>query len=103
MWYHLDGEDARQHLPRLLSLPYMRVIQYVPRPGEPPNGPQHLDLYRQIQRAGCIVHVSVPVENVEPLVDELDPALIMLQTRCETVREGEQLLGSLGDRSGVRG
>jgi hypothetical protein len=92
MWYHLDGGDARQHLPRLLSLPYMRVIQYVPRPSEPPNGPEHLDLYREIQRAGCIVHVSVPRENVEPLVRELDPALTMLQTRCESVEEGEDLL-----------
>ena len=39
LWYHLDGGDARQHLPRLLSLPYLRVVQYVPAPFEPPNGP----------------------------------------------------------------
>ena len=26
LWYHLDGGDARQHLRRLLSLPYLRVV-----------------------------------------------------------------------------
>jgi len=60
LWYHLDGGNARQHLPRLLSLPYMRVIQYTPAPGEPPNGPGHLEMYRRIQAAGRIVHIAVP-------------------------------------------
>ncbi len=92
MWYHLDGGDARQHLPRLLSLPYLRVVQYVPAPFEPLNGPGHLELYREIQKAGRIVHVQVPAEHVEPLVRELDPALLMLQTQCGSVSEGEALL-----------
>ncbi len=92
LWYHLDGGDARQHLPRLLSLPYLRVVQYVPAPCEPPNGPGHLEMYRQIQAAGRIVHVQVPVQHVEPLVRELDPALLMLDTWCPTRGEGEALL-----------
>jgi hypothetical protein len=92
LWYHLDGGDARQHLPRLLSLPYMRVIQYTPAPSEPPNGPEHLELYRAVQTAGRIVHVSLPAENVEPLVRELDPALLMLDTTCPSREAGEALL-----------
>jgi hypothetical protein len=92
LWYHLDGGDARHHLPRLLSLPYLKVVQYVPAPCEPPNGPGHLDLYRQIQAAGRIVHVEVARETVEPLVRALDPALLMLQTACGDVAEGEALL-----------
>jgi len=92
LWYHLDGGDARQHLPRLLSLPYLRVIQYVPAPCEPANGPGHLEMYRQIQAAGKIVHIEVSRQNVEPLVRELDPALLMLDTWCPTRAEGEQLL-----------
>lgn len=92
MWYHLDGGDARQHLPRLLSLPYLRVVQYVPAPCEPPNGPEHLDLYRQIQASGRIVHIQVSKEYVEPLSRALDPTLLMLETRCNNVSEGEALL-----------
>lgn len=92
MWYHLDGHDARQHLPRLLSLPYLRVIQYTPTPSEPPNGPDHLDFYRKIQRAGRIVHIQVPPEHVDALVGKLDPALLMLDTYCASEAEGRALL-----------
>jgi len=92
LWYHLDGGDARQHLPRLLSLPYLRVVQYTPAPNEPPNGPGHLDLYRAIQKAGRIVHIDVPPQHVEPLLRELDPSRLMLQTRCRSRDEGERLL-----------
>ncbi len=92
LWYHLDGGDAKQHLPRLLSLPYLRVIQYTPAPGEPDNGPDHLEMYKQIQAAGRIVHVELPWQNVEPLVRELDPALLMLHTSCPSRDEGERLL-----------
>lgn len=92
LWYHLDGGDAKQHLPRLLSLPYLRVLQYVPAPCEPPNGPGHLEMYRQVQAAGKIVHIDLPWQHVEPLVRELDPALLMLQTYCASPAEGERLL-----------
>jgi hypothetical protein len=92
LWYHLDGGDARQHLPRLLSRPYVRVIQYVPTLHEPPNGPGHLDLYRRIQAAGRIVHIDVPPAHVEPLTRALDPARLMLQTWCASRDEGERLL-----------
>jgi len=92
LWYHLDGGDARQHLPRLLSLPYLRVLQYTPAPGEPPNGPGHLEMYRQVQSAGKILHLQLPRENIEPLVRELDPALLMLDTWCPSRDEGERLL-----------
>ena len=92
MWYHLDGVDAQQHLPRLLSLPYMRVIQYVPTPAEPPNGPDHLDLYRKIQESGKIVHVQVDGHAVKPLIDALDSNLLVLDVRCDSIEEGKALL-----------
>lgn len=94
LWYHLDGGDARQHLPRLLSLPYLRVVQYTPAPCEPPNGPAHLEFYRTIQAAGKIVHVQLPKENVEPLARSLDPGLLMLSTSCDSIEEGQELLRS---------
>ena len=92
LWYHLDGRDAKQHLPCLLSLPYLRVIQYVPTPAEPPNGIGHLDLYRAIQKAGKIVHIDVPWQQVEPLLRALDPSRLLMQTTCDSVETGERLL-----------
>lgn len=92
IWYHLDGGDARQHLPRLLSLPFLKVLQYTPAPNEPPNGPGHLEMYRQVQAAGKIVHIELPAQNIEPLLRELDPALLMLDTWAPSPAEGERLL-----------
>ncbi len=92
LWYHLDGGDAKQHLPRLLDLPFLRVLQYVPAPFEPPNGPGHLDMYRAAQAAGKIVHIDVPLQYVEPLVHALDPARLILQTWVPSRSEGERLL-----------
>lgn len=41
---------------------------------------------------GKIVHIQVPAEHVEPQVRELDPALLMLDTRVPSAAEGEKLL-----------
>ncbi len=92
MWYHLDGSRAFQHLPRLLSLEYLRIIQFVPEPDVPPNGPEWLDLYRTIQAAGKAVHISVPVADVEPLVRALDPGLLCLETWVSSPDEADALL-----------
>lgn len=98
LWYHLDGQSAFHHLPALLSLPYMKVIQFTPEAGTPPNGPAHLDLYRRIQAAGRIVHIQVPQENVRALAKALDPTLLCMDTWCSSVRDAEGLLSSLEGR-----
>lgn len=97
LWYHLDGGDARQHLPILFSLPYLKFIQYTPTPSEPGNGMEHLELYRQIQEAGKIVHVSISSDRItEKLVKELDPSKILFDTRTETLAQAEALLNKIG-------
>jgi hypothetical protein len=94
VWYHLDGQSAFQHLPRLLSLPYLKVVQFTPEAATPPNGPAHLDLYRKIQAAGKIVHIELPPQNIEPLARELDPGLICFHTSCNNVQEADELLAT---------
>lgn len=94
VWYHLDGQSAFQHLPRLLSLPYLKVVQFTAMAGTAPNGPEYLDLYRRIQAADKIVHIQAPKENIEPLVRELNPGRLMIETACNSVAEAEQLLES---------
>ena len=95
VWYHLDGPGALQHVDRLCSLDYLRVIQWVPGSGAPPNGPHWMDLYRRIQTAGKIVHASTPVENVEPLVRELDPRLLCIEVSgCESPEQADELLAA---------
>ena len=67
IWYHLDGRDATQHLPCLLSLPWIRVVQYTPTPAEPPNGPEHLPLYRRIEPGARLMDFKC-TEFVEELI-----------------------------------
>lgn len=92
LWYHLDGGNACQHVPQLLSLPSMKVIQYVPTPSEAPIGSEHLALYRQIQQAGIIVHIQTPVQLIEPLVKALDPGLLYIETRVDRAEDADVLL-----------
>lgn len=94
VWYHLDGQSAFQHLPRLLALSCIKVIQFVPMAGTPSNGPTHLELYKKIQAAGKIVHIQAPKENIEPLCRELDPARLCLDTYCKSPAEAEELLAA---------
>ena len=92
VWYHLDGQSAFQHLPQLCSLPYLKVIQFTPEPTGPPNGLDHLALYRAIQDAGKIVHIQVPPGNIKPLVRKLDPRLLCIFTGCDRISDAEDLL-----------
>ena len=49
--YHLDGIGALKHLERLLNIPGLDAVQWVPGEGQP--GPMHwLDVYSKIRSAG---------------------------------------------------
>lgn len=95
VWYHLDGPGALQHLPRLCSLDYIKVIQWVPGSGAPPNGPAWMDVYRKIQAASKIVDISVPLAHAEEIVRTLDPSLLCLRVGgCKSAEEADDLLES---------
>lgn len=96
LWYHLDGGNAKQHLPILLSLPYLKFVQYVPMPSEPLNGIEHLSFYKQVQAAGKIIHIKVSNDRItEELIKELDPSRILLETSTESLRQAEELLNKI--------
>jgi hypothetical protein len=78
--YHLDGEDAMQHLDALLAIESLDAIEWTPvgtsgAKGRPPGGsPVWYDLYRRIKRAGKSVQaVGVRCEEVVPLLDAVGP------------------------------
>jgi hypothetical protein len=96
VWYHLDGQGAVKHLPRLLSLPSIKAVQFVPEAGTAPNGPEHLALYRRIQEAGRILHIDAPPRNIEPLVRALDPSRLVLCTYCGSAADADELVSRSG-------
>jgi hypothetical protein len=93
IWYHLDGPGAIKHLPRLLSKPYIRVIQWVPGAGQPESGPAWMDLYREVQKAGRGLDLGVQNhENVEYLVRHLRPEGLIIRTDAESQEQADELV-----------
>ena len=90
LWYHADG--CKRHLKTILSRLYMRAVQYTPSPQELPNGPAHMDFYRQVQRAGRCLDIEAPWENVEFLIRHLSPEGLALRTGAPTPDAAEELL-----------
>ena len=70
----------------------MRAIQYVPGAGQPPNGPDYLDLYRQVQAAGRCLDIDVPIENVELLIRHLRPEGLVIRTYVAKPELADELL-----------
>jgi len=89
--YHLDGPDATRHLDSLLSLEKLDGIQWVPGAGAPPAS-EWISLLRKIQEAGKLVYIAVEKEEVEILLDKLDPEGLLMTTRCDSPREADELL-----------
>lgn len=92
IWYHMDGSAAKRHLAALCSRPYIRCIQYVPSCDEPPNGPYHLEFYRQVQRAGRCLDIAAPFEHLEFLVRHLRPEGLIIRTWVHSVERADELL-----------
>ncbi len=94
LWYHLDGPTAFHHVPMLLASPSVAVIQYVPGPGQPPNGPHWIDLYQQVQAAGMGLDLSAPLANMEYLIRSLSPEGLVLRTSTPNQEAADELLDS---------
>lgn len=99
IWYHLDGPGALKHLPSLLTKPYIRVIQWVPGAGQPDQGPDWIDVYRQVQDAGRGLDLylrSPTAENiriVEYLVRHLRPEGLVIRCSVDTREQADELIG----------
>jgi hypothetical protein len=89
--YHLDGPDAIVHLDSLLNIPKLGGIQWVPG-ARYASMLEWVPLLKRIQQAGKLLHLSVGPQEVEPLLKELSPKGLMLNTACATEAEARALL-----------
>lgn len=92
IWYHLDGWDARHHLPALLSRPYVKIVQYVSEPGKPCNGPHFMELYRQIQSAGRGLDIDLTSDDLEYVIRRLRPEGLIIRTKMDSPEQAQELL-----------
>jgi len=89
--FHLDGPDAIPHLDALLNIPKLGGIQWVPGAGAP-SVRQWIPLLKKIQAAGKLLHLSVGVDEIEPLLEELSPKGVMFSTGCGSEADARELL-----------
>jgi len=89
--YHLDGPAALRHLDRLLAIPSLQAIQWVPGAGEP-SAVAWIPVLQQIQAAGKGLQVHEDPANVERLVRELKPEGLLICTSTETEQQARDLL-----------
>lgn len=89
--FHLDGPGAIHHLDTLLAIDRLGGIQWVPGP-MPRSMLPWLPMLKRIQAAGKRLHITVVPEEVEPLLRELAPEGLCLETRVGSPEEAEELL-----------
>lgn len=68
--YHLDGEGELRHLERLLAIPELKAVQWVPGAGKP-ECDAYPEIYKKIIAAGKLAQVnSGSLEVFERVVEE---------------------------------
>lgn len=95
--YHLDGPDAIRHLDKLLAIPEIRGIQWVPGQREP-SPLQWIPLLQRIQGAGRLLDMSMAPGDVLPLLDYLSPRGLLIHTACDSEDEARALLAAAEQR-----
>lgn len=70
--YHLDGPQALRYLDRLLEIPEIHAIQWVPGAGRD-YWADWIDVYRRIQSRGKAFCLSLPASDLDLLFESLHP------------------------------
>lgn len=90
-FFHLDGVGMLPHLPALLEIDELPVIQWVPGAGKW-QVDQWYDVIRQITGAGKSAQIFVNADEVAPLVDTIGPDGLYLIIQDATHEKMRDLL-----------
>ena len=96
--YHLDGASTLQHLPALLEIDALDGIQWARGATDIANGTalNWVPLCRQVQAAGKTMNIEVKIEDVEPLLKEVDPRRMFIRTSAPSIEAADTLLKNAG-------
>jgi hypothetical protein len=76
--YHLDGPDAIKHLDRILDLPHLSMLQWVPGSGNPQGFEDWLPLFQRAQAKGKAIYLPCGIGQLETAIREFRPELTFL-------------------------
>jgi hypothetical protein len=100
--YHLDGPGAIRHLDSLLEIKELNAIQFVPGTGNEVFE-RWINLYQKIQKAGKGIQVLCSLEEIDRVMETLDPRGLFLSVRDVPNREaGLELVKRLEKWAGRR-
>ena len=89
--YHLDGSNSIKHLDTILDLPELHAIQWCPEAGRE-EIMQWIPLIQHIQSQGKGIVVYITPEEVGPLLKQVKPEGLCIQTCCKTKKDARKLL-----------
>ena len=97
--YHLDGEDALQHVDALLGIESLDAIEWTPRGAycrdlsTGGGSPMWYELYRRIKAGGKAVQaIGAAPEQVVPLLEAVGPEGMFILTTAEDEAAAERVL-----------
>ncbi len=99
LYYHLDGPGELPHVERLLSLPDLRAIQWVPGAGNPGGlDEQWHPLYRRILDAGkkvCLSGTGSDPERLKAFFEKFPAERFFASFMVDDRRKAESLVAAL--------
>lgn len=91
--WHLDGPSEIHHLDKLLGIPELDAIQWIPGAGKPDGGDDEwIPLYRKVQTKEKLLQIYVPPEKVMHILRKISPRGVAINTVCKTRQEMKELL-----------
>ncbi len=70
--YHLDGPGALRHLDRILGITELHALQWVPGAGREEVA-RWIPVYRRAQAAGKGIQINPKLEEIDTVIEALDP------------------------------
>lgn len=89
--YHLDGPGALKHLDTLLSIEKLNGIQWVYGAGQP-TASHWIPVLKKIQKAGKLIHVDIVPEELDVLLEAIEPEGVMYNTYCSSEDQARAIL-----------
>lgn len=90
--YHLDGPDAVRHLPRLGQFKKLKGIQYTVGPQMQNNVQHWIGVARQIQSYGKVLFIHIKPEQLDLVLESLDPRGLFIFTYANNEEQAQRLV-----------
>jgi len=95
--YHLDGPDALKHLDTILEISRLNAVQWVPGAGMTREGvARWIPVYRKIQAKRKAIQVFCRPDEVDFVLENLQPEGLLIFTSCSSEKEAKELLSHSG-------